>query len=164
MHFDTFWSDLIGTISGGIVLAALFFLFRERVFPLPNVSGRWYFEMRTLNTSYRPYENMVLRYMAMIWREGTRIEGTVEKIFENSSTGERDFVGTNRTRGKVDGYIEKNYFGKDRVFLHVVEDGHGRESTHFYELIADANEAMTGSFSSMVANQAGSVKWQRKEF
>ena len=86
MHFDTFWSDLIATITGGIVLAALFFWFRERVFPLPKITGRWYFEMRTLNTSYRPYENMVLRYVAMVWCEGSRIEGTVEKIFENSST------------------------------------------------------------------------------
>jgi hypothetical protein len=107
---------------------------------------------------------MVLRYVAMLWREGGRIKGTVEKIYENSSTGERSYVGTNRTRGVVDGFVEKNYFSKDQVVLHVVEDGHGRESTNFYSLTVNSNGKMTGNFSSMVANQDGNVVWQREVF
>ncbi len=164
MNFETFWADVMATILGGAILAALFFWMREKVFPLPEVTGRWYFEMRTVNTSYNPYENMILRYVAMLWREGNRIEGSAEKIYEKSSTGERSFDGKNRTRGKVEGYIEKNYFAKDRFFLHVIEDGHGRESTNFYELMADSKGVMSGSFSSMVADQDGKVIWQRKKF
>jgi hypothetical protein len=131
-------------------LAVLFFWFREKIVPLPKITGRWYFEMRTVRTSYNPYQNMILRYVSMLWREGNRVEGTVEKIYENSSTGERDYVGTNRTRGKVEGYIEKNYFGKDRLFLHVIEEGHGRESTNFYELIADSETVMNGESENVV--------------
>lgn len=100
----------------------------------------------------------------MLWREGNRIEGTVEKIYENSSTGEREYEAKNRTRGVVEGFVQKNYFSKDRIVLHVVEDGHGRESTNFYDLIFNSNDEMAGSFSSMVANQDGAVKWQRNEF
>ncbi len=164
MKFETFWADVVATVVGGAILTLLFFWLREKIFPMPKVSGRWYFEIRTVNTSYKPYENMILRYVAMLWREGSRIEGSVEKIYENSSTGERRFVGKNRTRGEISGYIEKNYFCKDRIVIHVIENGHGRESTNFYELIADSNEVMTGTFCSMVANQVGKVTWQRKEY
>ena len=92
------------------------------------------------------------------------MEGTAEKIYEKSSTGERTFTGENRTRATVTGYVEKKYFGKDRIYLHVVEDGHGRESTTFYEIAADCADSFHGNFSSMVADQSGTVKWQCKPF
>jgi hypothetical protein len=81
-----------------------------------------------------------------------------------ASTGERSYEAKNRTRGVVEGFVEKNYFSKDRVVLHVVEDGHGRESTNFYDLIVESDGVMKGGFSSMVANQDGNVKWQREAF
>jgi hypothetical protein len=93
-----------------------------------------------------------------------KVKGTVEKIYENSSTGERSFDGENRTRGTVEGYIEKNYLGPDRTFLHIIEHGHGRESSHFYELTALSDSTMSGIFYSMVADQAGTVEWQRTAF
>lgn len=159
-----FLYSLLATIVGGAVLAFLFFWFREKCFPPPKVTGRWFFEMHTINSAYNPYKGMVLRYMAILWREGNQIKGTVEKIYENSSTGKRNYVGKNRTRGVVEGFVQKNYFSKDRVVLHVVEDGHGRESTNFYNLIIKSENEMEGRFSSMVANQDGEVKWQRNEF
>lgn len=159
-----FLYSLFATVIGGGVLAVFFFWFREKSFPLPKVTGRWFFEMRTVNSAYNPYKGMILRYVAMLWREGNRIEGTVEKIYENSSTGERDYEAKNRTRGVVEGFVKKNYFSKDRVVLHVIEDGHGRESTNFYDLTVNTDEQMVGSFSSMVANQDGEVTWQRNEF
>ncbi|GAB6071026.1 hypothetical protein JCM30760_21230 [Thiomicrorhabdus hydrogeniphila] len=164
MNFDTFWADIIATILGGIALTFLFFLSREKLFPIPEVTGQWYLEMRTENTDYNPYKDMVLRYVIMIWREGNALKGSAEKIYENSSTGERDFVGQNRTRAIIEGYVEKNYLGKDRVFLHAVEDGHGRESTNFYDLQMKSDLKMEGIFNSMVANQDGKVVCQKKPF
>ena len=164
LNFDSIISDILATIIGGVILALLFFWIREKFFPLPDFSGRWYFQIETVGTSYRPYEGMIIRYMAMLWREGNRVQGTVEKIYENSSTGERDFVGENRTRGIVEGYLEKNYFSKDRMILHIIEDGHGRESTYFYELTIQKKEKMDGKFTSMVANQDGTIICQRSEF
>ncbi len=132
MEFHSFLSDLTTTLLGGILLALFFFLVKEKICPLPQVSGQWYFEMRTEVTAYRPYEGMVLRYVAMVWREGPTIKGTVEKIYEISTTGERAFVGSNRTRGIIEGYIEKNYLSKDKILMHIKENGHGRESTYFF--------------------------------
>ena len=85
MNFNGFIPSIIATVVGGVTLALLFFWAREKLFPLPNIAGRWYLEMRTVNTSYEPYTGMVLRYVAMLWREGNRIQGTAEKIYENSS-------------------------------------------------------------------------------
>ena len=164
MDFNALITSILGTVVGGIVLALLFFWAREKLFPMPDINGRWYLEMRTVNTSYSPYKEMILRYEAMLWRIGNQIQGTVEKYYEISSNGEREFVGENRTRGVVGGYIEKNYFTKDRLFLHVVEDGHGRESTHFYDVIVRSNTEMIGAFSSMVAKQDGEAAWQRHTF
>lgn len=161
MNFDSFLSDIIATVLGGVVLALLFFLAKEKLFPLPALAGPWVFELETIETSYNPYKGMVLRYVAFLWCEGNKVEGTVEKIYEKSSTGEREYIGANRTRGTVSGHIEKNYLGTDRVYLHVVEDGHVRESTNFHELKSFLDDRMNGTFISMVADQSGSVKWQR---
>ncbi len=148
MNFDSFMSSTIATVVGGLILALLFFWAREKLFPLPGVGGRWYFEIRTINTAYNPYSGMVLRYVAMLWQEGNRIQGTVEKVYENSSTGEKEYVGTDRTRGVAKGYLEKNHFAKDRLFLHIVEDGHGREFTNYYDIIILSDKEMIGAFNS----------------
>ncbi len=117
--------------------------------------------MHTKNTCYNPYKGMTLTYVAMLWRQGHIVQGTVEKTYENSSTGEREFVGEFRTRGRVDGYIEKNYFRKDRLFLHIVEDGDVRESTHFHDLTCQSKRLMSGTFFSTVADQDGEVVWKK---
>lgn len=164
MNFDSFWADITATLLGGIGLTFLFFVAREKLFPVPGITGRWYMEMTTVNTAYNPYQDMTLRYVIMIWREGNALKGSAEKIYENSSTGEREFVGENRTRAILEGYIEKNYLGKDRVYLHSVENGHGRESTNFYDLLVNSESEMIGAFNSMVANQDGTATCQREPF
>ena len=68
----SFLSSTLSTVLGGVVLAILFFWSREKWFSLPSISGRWHLEMRTVETAYNPYKGMVLRYVAMLWREGLR--------------------------------------------------------------------------------------------
>ncbi|HVF58376.1 MAG TPA: hypothetical protein VNJ70_00970 [Thermoanaerobaculia bacterium] len=164
MTFDSFLSDIGATIVGGLFLALLFFWANEKVFRLPDVTGRSYFELTTLTSAYNPYSGMVLRYLALLWREEHRVRGTAEKIYERSSTGERSYIGRDRTRVIVEGYIEKRYFSRHKVFLHIIEDGHGRESSAFYELSVLRNGQLSGVFHSMVADQSGTVTWQREPF
>ena len=158
---EPFVINVVSTVIGGLVLALFFFLMKEKFCPLPNVVGRWHFEMQTESTSYRPYEGMTLGYVAVLWREGHVVHGTLEKIHERSSAGERDYVGKDRTRGEVRGYIDKNYLGKDRLFLHIIEAGEKRESTCFHELTFGSKDRMVGEFSSTVAEQGGAVAWRR---
>jgi len=164
MSFDELISDIMATVIGGSILALLFFWIREKFFPFPNIVGHWYFEMHTTTASYKPYEGRVLRYMAILWREGNRIQGTIEKIYETSSNGEKEYIGKDRTRGVVEGCLEQNYFTKDRMFLHVVEDGPRRESINFYEIMIKSDHNMDGTFTSTIADQDGTTIWQRSEF
>lgn len=164
MSFASFWSDFIATILGGIALTLIFFFLKEKCFPPPQLTGRWFLEQKTQVTAYVPYEGMVLRYVVMLWLEGNRVEGTAEKIYENSSTGERTYTGNHRTRSIVSGYVEKRYLGNDKVYLHCVEVGHGRESTNFFELSPAAGDELVGTFTSMVAEQTGIARCRRNPF
>ena len=155
--------NLVSAVIGGVVLALLFFLLKEKCFSLPEIAGRWYFEIRTEKTALKRYQDMKLTYVAMLWREGHVVHGTVEKIYEDSSTRKGDYVGADRARGEVRGYIEKKYLGRDRLFLHIVEDG-SRESTYYHELTFRPRRGMDGTFTSTVADQDGSVSWQRDPF
>ena len=150
------------TVAGGGILALLFFFLREKCFSLPTMAGCWEVEMRTAKTDYRPYQNMVLRYVAMLWRDGSRIRGTVEKIYENSSTGERNYTGKDRTRGEIEGYIDKRYFSKDRICIHIVEEGKRREFTHLHELKMEKPGRMAGTFCSMAADSQGEATWRKE--
>ena len=58
MSFASFWADLLATVMGGVILAVLFFLAKERLFPLQKLTGRWYLEQTTQTTAYTPYAGM----------------------------------------------------------------------------------------------------------
>jgi hypothetical protein len=164
MKFDTFFPDLLVTILGGMILTFLFFLFKEKIFPLENINGKWYFEISTLKTSYKPYENMKLRYEAIIYRYGNLIKGSAEKIYEITSNNQREFIGEERSRMIIEGYIEKKYFEKDKLMLYIIENGKKRNSTHYQELAIESDKKMSGVFYSTIAEQYGNVRWQRGKF
>ena len=163
-YLEVILLNTLSTVFGGVLLALFFFFAKEKLFSRPKISGNWNVEIKTTQTEYNPYQGMVLRYIAMLWCEGPRVCGTTEKVYENSSTGIRNYIGNNRTRGQIDGFIEKRYFSKDKVILHIIEDGHGRESTHFHDLTVEKTDLMFGTFSSMVANSEGEATWKRETF
>ena len=156
--------NVISTVFGGLILAFILFWIKEELSPLPEISGHWYFEAHTEDTSLGDFEDMKLTYEAMIWCEGRSIHGTFEKIYEDSSVIKRPYIGEARTRGTIQGSIEKNYLVKDRLFLHLVEAGKKRESTSFHQLDFAPDDRLVGSFKSTVAEQSGTVKWRRNRF
>ena len=171
MNLYSFALNIAATVIGGVILSLLFFWVKEKVFPIPRITGRWFFEMKTTETSYNPYKDMILQYEAIVSIEGKKIEGTVEKIYEDSSrTREKEYTGKHRTRGLVSGYVEKNYLGKDFVYLYFVEKNKAekiedeRESTTFFKLINPKDNQMDGTFISTIARSKGIVKWQRGPF
>lgn len=107
---------------------------------------------------------MILGYTAVIWKEGNKVEGTIEKIYENSSTGIRNIEGKNRKRSTFQGNQERKYFQSSILNLHVNENAEGRESTTYYELNVKSEDNLDGIFSSMIAEQSGTTIWQRTPF
>lgn len=165
-----FMVQVLSTVCAGVLLTFFYFVFREKLAPIPNVNGKWYIRLHTLETVYRPYENMKLYYVMILWREGTAVRGTLEKYYEQSGEGSVAYEGANRTRGKISGFVEKNFFGSDKVFLHVEEEGQLRVSSYLCDLVVERpglcspRFQMKGTFDSMVAEQSGIASCQRKKF
>ncbi len=72
MTKELFWLSvlysLLATIAGGGFLALVFFWLKEKVFPLPVITGQWFFEITTTETAFNPFKGMILHYEAMLWR------------------------------------------------------------------------------------------------
>jgi len=163
MNFDSFISDVVATVLGGAILAFFFFLLREKVFPFMDLDGSWVYEQTTMTSEYNPYINMTVTFLVLLARDGNRIYGSAEKIHEKTADGnKREYVGKNRTRAKITGHIEKQYFANDRISIHIIEDGEMRESSTFHILECMKNGQLEGRFSSTIANQIGVVKWTRR--
>ena len=163
--FSSFVSKIILTVLSGVILAILLFFARERLFPLPDVTGLWYVETHTVETTYDDYRDLMLRYVAVLSGKGSRIKGTLEKICEKPLPSKKQcgysYKPDKRTRSEVDGYIDKKYFSKDRVYLHIVEEGRKRQSTHFHDLVVERKSNMEGVFTSSAANSEGKVTWRQ---
>ena len=160
MQFNSFWSDVIATIFGGGVLAFIFFLIKEVLMPPPDISGRWYFSQTTVSTAYNPFKKMQLTYVAMVWREGLQLMGTVEKVHEHSSTQSSELTGVRRTRGDLTGAILKRYILADKVHIHLVEEGPLRVYTTLHSL-SQYGPTFEGEFFSTSGDQQGTVIWSR---
>lgn len=160
MDFSSFWSDVVATITGGVALAFLFFLLREKVFGFKDLDGSWVYEQTTHTSEYNPYKGMTVRFLVLLGRDGNRIYGSAEKVYEKASDGkDREYVGKNRTRAEISGHIEKRYFSRDRISIHIVENGEQRRSSTFQLLECKDGNLLEGRFSSTISNQIGIVKW-----
>ena len=62
------------------------------------------------------------------------------------------------------GYIERNYFGADKISIHITENGTDRESTSFQKVISKCSNVLEGEFESTAGDSKGICIWQRKPF
>lgn len=165
MSFESFLSDVISSILSGVLLTLIFFIFKEKLFAYPQIEGIWYFQMHTHKTDYNPYKDMKLTYLAIIFREGDKVFGTIEKIHENSSTQNVALTGKNRIRGELQGYLERIVLKRQhKLSIHIVENGKSRYSSHYFTLSNVNSVTMSGTFFSTIANQQGAIEWQREPF
>ena len=164
------WNKVIkSTISknvlSGIILTSIFFWTREKIFPLPDIAGHWAVEMHTDTSDIDKYQEMKVKYEAILWREGAVVRGTIEKTSEKTqhSDSTRTYTGKNRTHGDVEGFIQKLYFSsKDRVTIHILEKGEQRNFTHFHDLTTViGTDSIAGKFFATAANSKGTSTWVR---
>jgi hypothetical protein len=171
---DFAFGDVLEAVLAAIFIALIFFWVREKVFGIPDLSGKWYLKSKTETTAYRPYEKMELQHNLFLRLEGNNIRGASEKIYEDSSYGKRNthirhvlrYTGKHRARASIEGSIQKNIFGPDILTLHATEYGEKRQSTIYcrfeikkkYLFFSDRMaEKFEGDFYSMVADQKGTV-------
>ena len=162
MELYTLMQDIASSLVSGLLLAAIFFLLKEKIFPMPDIDGTWTFIHETTHTSYHAYEGMKLTYIAQLWREGSKIAGTAEKYHEDSSKQKTLATGTNKSSCELEGYIQKNIFSKDNIVIHISELGARTSSTICKLQIERKTFEMLGRFSSTVANQEGTSRWVKR--
>ncbi|HEY5329383.1 MAG TPA: hypothetical protein VIJ79_05835 [Acidobacteriaceae bacterium] len=163
-------TDSLSAFAGGGSLAVALFWLREKVFPLQRVNGRWYLQVNIKDSARNSFQGMSLKYEAILWQEGPVIRGTTEKTYESSVNGRRRFGGTDRSRGEISGYLDKLYFSKDRVRLHLVESG-GRTSTTYFDLklarkipFIKRKPTMEGFIESMIGSSSGTTLWSKNRY
>jgi len=154
--------DIAVSLISGLLLALFFFFLKEKVFRMPKIDGHWEFETKTLVSSYNPFLEMRLTYSVLLWKEGSKVFGTAEKIYEISEAKVGSFIGKDRVNATINGNIQKNIFSKDTLTLHIDESGKGRNSSTIHILIVESSETMRGRFISTIANQTGIVGWKLK--
>lgn len=158
------YESLLSDLIVGVLLVFIFFLYREFISPLVNISGKWYVRTTTKETARNPFQNMLLEYVVIVLQNGQNLEGSTEKVYENSIKGEIKYIGKNRVQGIFKGYIEKNYLKKNIIKIQVTEKGQKRESTIYYELNKNCGGVLTGVFDSTAGDSKGTTIWQRTPF
>jgi hypothetical protein len=163
MKFESFLPDILAAVIGGALLVFFLYIIREKIFKTISFDGSWVYEQMTQVSSYNPYIGMNLGYIGLVARDGYKLYGSAEKIFEITSAGvKREYNGKNRTQVVISGHVEKQYFSKDKYVIHISEQGEIRDSTTIHTLYRLDENTLVGKFSSTIANQLGTVKWTRK--
>ena len=104
---------------------------------------------------------MHLKYEAMIWQAGSAVNGSTEKVFEHNSVEAFEFDNVKRTHGKLEGYIDRFYLRRNRVILHLTEQGRGRPSSCIFELVSKKGD-LIGTFHSTAAESSGTATWSKQ--
>ncbi len=162
MKFESFLSDILSNIVGGGILTFLFFLIREKCFRTFKLDGSWIYTQKTEISEYNPYKNMELIYLGLVLFNNSELSGMAKKIYEKSTKNpNKKYTGIDRVRVDIVGYLEKRYFSKDKLSIQIFEHG-TRESSTIHTLTVLDRNTLKGTFHSTIANQAGTVIWQRR--
>lgn len=151
--------NVIGTIIGGLLLATILFFVNEHIFPIHNLTGEWDVKTLTEKTLRNPYQNMKLYYKFHLLQKGQEIIGSGEKIKEELSDGKtQEYEREKRVLSEINGHYERNFFGKSKVYLNIVENGKLRESRTTYILTVKNKKKLSGIFISTIADSSGQTK------
>lgn len=148
--------NIASTILGGILLTLILFLLNEYVFRKKNFTGEWDVELTTHQTDYKKYQHMKLYYRVHLLQKGNELTGSGEKLKEILSDG-KEMTYSEKSTVAINGYYERKYLGKSRIYLSLIEKGAKREYRTFYVLEISNNSKLIGKFSSTAANSKGEV-------
>ncbi len=149
--------NLMGSLLAGILLTLILFALKEYVFKI-NLSGEWEVVEVIEETTYLPYKGFKLFYTFHILQKGTELIGTGEKIKQiESEEITTVFEVTKRTRVEFEGYIEKGYLTKTKIYFLLHDFGRIRESSTTYTLTVNNKSFLNGIFKSTAANAKGPV-------
>jgi len=154
--------NVLGTILGGILLTLILFLLNEYVFKKKNLSGEWNTLIEIEETSFNPFKNLKIEYKIHLLQKGYELSGSGEKIKDIKPDGsEIVFEREKRVIILVDGYFERKYFSKSKIYLNINEEGRKRKTRATYTLILKDDKNLTGTFITTAADASGKISMSK---
>lgn len=146
------WANFLG----GLALVLSIFLYNELFRSNKNLSGEWEVENTVKGSDYNPYTGLRVIWRMHILQNGSAISGSGEKIKDiNLDDSENEYEPSKRDSVGLQGYIEKGYFLKTRVFINVIQDGQQRKSRATYILNYKSSSKLVGTFITTAGNSSG---------
>ena len=97
-------------------------------------------------------------YKIHLLQKGKEIIGTGEKIKDILPNGnEEEYIANKRVKISLNGYYERNYLRKSKVYLNISEFGLKRESSASYFLTVKSNKRLEGNFTGTAADSSGII-------
>jgi hypothetical protein len=150
--------NILGTVIGGLFLTLILFILNDFVFPKRNLTGEWTSTIKINKTSYKPFEDLSIEYKIHIIQKEYYLTGSGEKIKDIHDDGtETVFVREKRVLIDVDGYYERKYLAKHKVYLNINEEGRKRETRATYFLVFCGPNELQGTFISTAGDASGTV-------
>lgn len=159
-----YWPNFVGTVTGGVTLSFLFFLLKERLFSLPQVSGIWEAQLTTASTSWEPFKGMRLWYRITLIQSGSIITGVGEINREDSAKGFYEYKANGKRRIEIKGTIEKGFTKSDVIHIMWIEHGQNRQFSNVFKLNLSGTKNQgdfCGDYVSTAANSKGFSYWKR---
>lgn len=150
--------NVLGTIIGGLLFTLILFLLNEYVFPKNNLTGEWKTIIKIEKTSYNPFNDLTVEYKIHLIQKGYDLSGSGEKIKDiKADLSETVFIREKRVNIDLDGFFERKYFGKSKVYLNIEERGRKRNTRATYTLTLKDHNTLEGTFISTAADACGSI-------
>jgi len=158
-YSNEFWVNISGTIIGGLFLTFILFVLNEYVFEQANLSGEWRAIIKIESTSYRSFQDLEVEYKIHLIQKGYELSGSGEKIKDINPDGTQlYFERKKRVIIDIEGYFERKYIAKSKIYLNISEEGRERESRATYFLTFNNHTNLQGTFISTAADARGSIK------
>lgn len=157
--------DVIGNVLAAGIIACVAILVIDKFYSTPSLVGFWDLKSKVESTSLQKYKGLELVYQISLIQNQLNLSGSGDKFSEKLSANKKAFYpsGKGRTNIKLQGYIEKRIFQKNRVHLSVEEEGLKRKSTTHFTFEVLNNNKLVGNFSSTIANAKGEASLSRRK-
>lgn len=149
--------NVLGSLISAVVVTAVFSLWNDYIYKRDQLSGFWKVEFETKESSYSPYIGLKTYYDFIIGQHDNTIDGTGEKISEDSVNGIIKYDADKRTHLTLNGALTYRVFSKNTVDIIYKEEGRKRPSSTILNLVVESNDQLTGTYISTIAESKGTV-------
>ena len=126
---DFIKNNIIKEIIVGLSVTVLIYLWNRFFFKVPNLNGEWTVKIKVRESTYKPHIGLTGDFKIHVIQDNLAVRGTGEKI-KNSNHNAPDTIyeRTKRPLVQFEGYYERNYLGKSKLYLNIVENGRQRQT------------------------------------